>query len=198
VERRAGTHFLDTGAHFYDVYETSDGGHVAVGPIEPQFYAELLRQLELDPVITAQWDEDRWPELRDRFAAVFRRRTRDQWGVILEPAEVCATAINGLTEAITHPHMAARGTFVDVGGLRQRGPAARFSRTPDPPGRGRSRYRHGPGRVGCAGDRATDAAGRARHRVTHAGSCWPRRRWRLLWKQPTRTLTRRAADRTPA
>jgi alpha-methylacyl-CoA racemase len=127
---RPGTNFLDGGAHFYDVYATSDGGQVAVGAIEPQFYAELLRLLEIDPAQAPQWERERWPELRKRFATVFRRRTRDEWAAILEPAEACATAVYGLTEAPDHPHMAARGTFIEVAGVRQPGPAPRFSRTP--------------------------------------------------------------------
>jgi alpha-methylacyl-CoA racemase len=127
---RPGTNFLDTGAHFYEVYATSDGGHVAVGAIEPQFYAELLRLLEIDPAEAPQWDQAQWPELKGRFAAAFSRKTRDEWAAILEPAEACATAVYGLTEAVDHPHLVARGTFVDVGGVRQPGPAPRFSRTP--------------------------------------------------------------------
>ena len=125
-----GTNFLDGGAHFYGVYECADGGHVAVGAIEPQFYSELLRLLDIDPAEAPQWEEDRWPELTERFAAVFRTRTRDAWAEVLEPAAACATAVRGLTEAIDHPHMAARATFVEVGGVRQPAPAPRFSRTP--------------------------------------------------------------------
>jgi alpha-methylacyl-CoA racemase len=125
-----GTNFLDGGAHFYGVYECADGGHVSVGAIEPQFYAELLRLLEIDPEQAPQWDEDRWPELTERFATVFRTRTRDEWAAVLEPAAACATAVRGLAEAVDHPHMAARGTFVEVGGVCQPGPAPRFSRTP--------------------------------------------------------------------
>jgi alpha-methylacyl-CoA racemase len=134
----AGTNFLDSGAHFYEVYETGDGGHVAVGAIEPQFYAELLRLLEIAPEDAPQWDRDRWPELKLRFAEVFRSRTRAQWAEILEPAEACATAVLGLHEAPEHPHNIARGTFVTVDGVTQPAPAPRFSRTPTaighPPG----------------------------------------------------------------
>jgi alpha-methylacyl-CoA racemase len=134
----AGTNFLDSGAHFYEVYETGDGGHVAVGAIEPQFYAELLRLLEIAPGDAPQWERDRWPELKLRFAEVFRSRTRAQWAEILEPAEACATAVLGLHEAPEHPHNIARGTFVTVDGVTQPAPAPRFSRTPaaigHPPG----------------------------------------------------------------
>jgi alpha-methylacyl-CoA racemase len=125
-----GTNFLDSGAHFYEVYETSDGGYVATGAIEPQFYAELLRRLEILPTEAPQWDRSRWPELKRRFAAVFARRTRDEWAEIFDNAEACTTAVYGLTEAIEHPHLMARGTFVEVAGVPQPGPAPRFSRTP--------------------------------------------------------------------
>jgi alpha-methylacyl-CoA racemase len=125
-----GTNLLDSGAHFYDVYEASDGGHVAVGAIEPQFYAELLRILELDPDEFPQMDRDRWPDFKQRFAEVFRTRTRDGWAAVLEPAEACATAVLGLDEAPSHPHNVARGVFVEVDGVVQPGPAPRFSRTP--------------------------------------------------------------------
>jgi alpha-methylacyl-CoA racemase len=125
-----GTNLLDSGAPFYEVYETSDGGHVAVGALEPQFYAELLRRLELDPEAFPQWDQPRWPEFKDRFAAVFVTRTRDEWTARLEGAEACATPVLGLTEAASHPHNVARGTFVEVDGKVQPAPAPRFSRTP--------------------------------------------------------------------
>ncbi|CAB4856743.1 unannotated protein [freshwater metagenome] len=125
-----GTNFLDSGAHFYEVYETADGGFVSVGAIESQFYAELLRLLEVDPAEAPQWDSSRWPELKERFAEIFRGRTRDEWARILEPADACAAAIYGMIEAMDHPHMVARGTFIEVDGVRQPGPAPRFSRTP--------------------------------------------------------------------
>jgi alpha-methylacyl-CoA racemase len=134
-----GSNLLDSGAHFYEVYETADGGHVAIGAIEPQFYAELLRVLELDPEDFPQMDESRWPELKDRFADVFRRRTRAEWAEILEPLDACATAIYGLGEAAEHPHNQARDTFIEIGGKRQPAPVPRFSRTspgvPAPPPR---------------------------------------------------------------
>jgi alpha-methylacyl-CoA racemase len=125
-----GTNFLDTGAHFYQVYETADGGHVAVGAIEPQFYAELLARLDLDPAEVPQWDRGRWPDLKEVLAERFRTRTRGEWAEIFELAEACTTAVYGMTEAAEHPHMAARGTFVTVDGVSQPGPAPRFSRTP--------------------------------------------------------------------
>jgi alpha-methylacyl-CoA racemase len=125
-----GTNLLDSGAHFYEVYETSDGGFVAVGAIEPQFYAELLRLLELDASDFPQWDRARWPEFKHAFARVFAGRTRAQWAALLEGEEACATAVLELHEAPSHPHNVARGTFVSVDGKVQPAPAPRFSRTP--------------------------------------------------------------------
>jgi alpha-methylacyl-CoA racemase len=125
-----GTNWLDSGAHWYEVYETADGGHIAVGALEPQFYAELLRLLELEPADFPQWDRERWPELKQRFAQIFATRTREEWAQLLEGAEACATPVLGLHEAPQHPHNVARGTFVEVDGYLQPAPAPRFSRTP--------------------------------------------------------------------
>jgi alpha-methylacyl-CoA racemase len=130
-----GTNVLDSGAHFYEVYETSDGGFISVGALEPQFYAELLTLLELDPAEFPQWDRERWPELKERFAALFRTRTRDEWAAVLENAEACATPVLGLREAASHPHNVARGTFVEAAGGMRPAPAPRFSRTPPDPSR---------------------------------------------------------------
>src|SRR4051812_26816544 len=88
-----GTNLLDSGAHFYEVYRTADGGHVAVGAIEPQFYARLLELLELSPDDFPQFDMERWPQFKDRFAEVFATRTRDEWAARLEGEEACATAV---------------------------------------------------------------------------------------------------------
>ncbi len=124
-----GTNLLDSGAHFYEVYETSDGGHIAVGALEPQFYAELLRILAIPADEAPQMDQARWPELKERFAAVFRTRTRDEWAGLLEHAEACATPVLSMAEAPSHPHNVARGVFVEVDGITQPAPAPRFSRT---------------------------------------------------------------------
>ncbi|MGH2954276.1 MAG: CaiB/BaiF CoA transferase family protein [Solirubrobacterales bacterium] len=124
-----GTNLLDSGAHFYEVYETADGGHIAVGALEPQFYAELLRLLELDPDEFPQMDQSRWPELKQRFAELFRTKTRDEWAEILEPAEACTTPVLGLAEAPSHRHNTARNVFIEVGGATQPAPAPRFGRT---------------------------------------------------------------------
>ncbi len=125
-----GTNLLDSGAHFYEVYETSDGGHVAVGALEPQFYNRLLELLELTHEEVPQWDPPRWPELKLRFAEVFAQKTRDEWAALLEGEEACATAILKFGEAQNHPHMQARGTFTEIGGVLQPAAAPRFSRTP--------------------------------------------------------------------
>ena len=126
----AGTNLLDSGAHFYEVYECSDGGFIAVGALEPQFYTRLLELIGLDPDEFPQMEQARWPELKERFAEVFRTRTRDEWAAILEPAEACATPVLSLGEAPRHPHNAARGSFVEIGGKLQPAPAPRFSGTP--------------------------------------------------------------------
>jgi alpha-methylacyl-CoA racemase len=125
-----GTNFLDSGAHFYEVYETADGGHVAVGAIEPQFYERLLAALGLSAEDAPQWDRARWPELKQRFAEIFRTRSRAQWTALLEHDDACATGVVSFAEAPAHPHLAARGTFVEVGGVIQPQAAPRFSRTP--------------------------------------------------------------------
>jgi alpha-methylacyl-CoA racemase len=132
-----GTNLLDSGAHFYETYETSDGGHVAVGALEPQFYAELLSLLELDPEEFPQMERERWPELKRRFAEIFKTRTRAEWAELFEGAEACTTAVYGMEDAPDHPHNRARDAFVEIGGKLQPAPAPRFSRTasatPKPP-----------------------------------------------------------------
>ena len=126
-----GTNLLDTGAHFYDVYECADGGWISLGSIEPQFYAELLDKLGLDAErFGKQNDRDLWPELSEEIAAVVRMKTRDEWDAILEGSDVCYAPVLTVDEAIRHPHNVARGTFIDVGGITQPGPAPRLSRTP--------------------------------------------------------------------
>jgi alpha-methylacyl-CoA racemase len=127
---RPGVNLLDSGAHFYETYETADGGHVAVGAIEPQFYARLLDLLEIPAAEMPQFDVARWPAFKERLAEVFRARTREEWAALLEPEEACATAIYGLGEAPEHPHMAARGAFTEIDGVTQPAAAPRFDRTP--------------------------------------------------------------------
>ena len=127
-----GTNMLDTGAHFYNVYETSDGKYVSVGSIEPQFYAELLRltDLEGDQEFSPQMDRSAWPVLKGRLAALFRSRTRDQWCEIMEGADVCFAPVLSMREAPEHPHNQARSTFVEFQGQMQPAPGPRLSRTP--------------------------------------------------------------------
>jgi alpha-methylacyl-CoA racemase len=124
-----GVNRLDTGAPFYDVYETADGQWMAVGAIEPQFWAELVRLLELDD-LPGQNDTARWPELRERLASRFRERTREEWAAHFTNTDACVAPILTWTQAQAHPHIAARGTIVERDGVAQPAPAPRFSRTP--------------------------------------------------------------------
>lgn len=131
-----GTNLLDSGAPFYDVYETADGGYVAVGAIEPKFFAELVEGLGIDDAdLPDQYDEDRWPELRERIAEVFRTRGRDAWAEHFAGTDACVAPVLRLEEVDRHPHSAARGTFVDANGVVQPAPAPRFGRTPGSIGR---------------------------------------------------------------
>ena len=126
-----GANMLDTGAHFYDVYETADGKFVSIGSIEPQFYAELRARVGLadDPAFDAQMNPAAWPELKEKLAAIFRRKTRAEWDEALEHSDVCYAPVLTMSEAREHPHNTARGTFVDVAGSPQPSPAPRYSRT---------------------------------------------------------------------
>jgi alpha-methylacyl-CoA racemase len=123
-----GTNMLDTGAPFYDVYETADGRFVAVGAIEPQFYAALIEGLGLrdDPLFSAQHDRAQWTAQKARLAAVFRGRTRDEWCAVFDGTDACVAPVLDPVEAPSHPHHRARDTFVGD----QPAPAPRFSRTP--------------------------------------------------------------------
>jgi alpha-methylacyl-CoA racemase len=125
-----GTNILDTGAHFYDVYETADAKFVAVGPIEGKFYAELLRLVGWDrEELPWQMDRSQWPALKERFVDLFRTKTRDEWSALLEGTDACFAPVLSLTEAPAHPHNEARATFVTRDGIVQPAPAPRFSRT---------------------------------------------------------------------
>jgi alpha-methylacyl-CoA racemase len=126
-----GVNLLDTGAHFYDTYETSDGKWVSIGSIEPQFYALLLEHADIeDPEFKHQMDPGRWPALKEKLAAIIQRKTRDEWCEIMEGTDVCFAPVLSLGEAPAHPHNEARGTFVDIDGVPQPAPSPRFSRTP--------------------------------------------------------------------
>jgi alpha-methylacyl-CoA racemase len=128
-----GANLLDGAAPFYAVYETADGRHLAVGALEPRFYAELLERLGLAADdLPPQLDRAGWPLLRERLAAVFLTRTRDEWCALLEGTDACVAPVLSLLEAPTHPHNRARATFVEVAGHPQPAPAPRFSRTPCP------------------------------------------------------------------
>ena len=125
-----GANMLDTGAHFYDVYETADARFVSIGSIEPQFYAELLRRTGLDATdLGPQLDRARWPELKEVLRGVFKTKTRAEWCAIMEGSDVCFAPVLSISEARSHPHNVARGTFVEVAGVEQPRPSPRFSRT---------------------------------------------------------------------
>lgn len=127
-----GVNMLDTGWPYYDTYETSDGKYMAVGALEPQFFAELLRLLELDPASTpGQGERDRWPEMRDLFAATFKTKTRDEWAAIFDGTDACVSPVLTFAEAPQQVHLEARETLIEVGGVTQHRPAPRFSRTPN-------------------------------------------------------------------
>lgn len=128
---KRGENILDTGAHYYNVYETRDGKYVAIGSIETKFYAELLRLTGLESErLPRQNDRSFWPALQERLAAIFRTKTRDEWCHIMEGSEVCFAPVLNMQEASSHPHNRERETFVEVEGVVQPAPAPRFSRTP--------------------------------------------------------------------
>jgi alpha-methylacyl-CoA racemase len=139
-----GNNTLTGAAPWYDTYRTKDGRYVAVGAIEPQFYALLLEKIGLDPKrwaplgFPAQDEATRraWPELRAAMAAAFASRTRDEWCSLLEGTDACYSPVLSMDEAVRHPHNVAREAFITVDGLVQNAPAPRFSRTPAAPVRG--------------------------------------------------------------
>jgi alpha-methylacyl-CoA racemase len=125
-----GVNLLDTGAHFYEVYETSDARYVAVGAIEPKFYRELLDGLGLlEVALPDQGDRAQWPAMKERFATIFRTKTRDEWTSIFEQRDACVTPVLSPSEAVTHPYNVARAVYVS-GDAPQPSPAPRFSATP--------------------------------------------------------------------
>jgi alpha-methylacyl-CoA racemase len=135
---RTGSHLLGGGAHYYDTYETRDGLHLAVAPIEPQFYRAFLQIMGLDgdrwrqagyPSHTAQTVERDWPALKVELAEIFKGRTRDEWCAAFADSDACVTPVLTLKEAALHPHNLARSSFIDVGGVQQNAPAPRFSRS---------------------------------------------------------------------
>ena len=121
---------LDGGAPFYDSYACADGKFITIGSLEPQFYALLLQLTgAADPAFDAQMDETSWPQMKERFTALFKTRGRDDWCAVLEGTDVCFAPVLDMAEAPAHPHNVARGTFIDIDGVTQPAPAPRFSRT---------------------------------------------------------------------
>ena len=126
-----GQNILDTGSPWYDTYRTKDDKYVAIGAIEPKFYAELIERLGLaSRPLPQQYDRTRWPELRTLFAATFRTRTRDEWCAVFEGSDACFAPVLTFSEAREHPHARERQGFVDIDGHAQPAPAPRFDRTP--------------------------------------------------------------------
>ncbi len=129
-QNERGSNFLDGGAHFYATYACSDGKWVAIGSIEPQFYALLLEHSGItDPAFADQWDQRQWPFFKRKLAEIFKTKTRAEWCTLLEGTDVCFAPVLDLDEAPAHPHNQARQTFVEIDGIVQPAPAPRFSRT---------------------------------------------------------------------
>lgn len=128
-QRPRGENMIDSGAHFYNTYETADGEYIAIGSFEPAFYRQLLERLGLAEADFPEMDMARWPEFKERFAALFKTRTRQEWCEIFEGTDACFAPVLSLSEAPHHPHNAARGVFVEVAGVVQPRPSPRFSRT---------------------------------------------------------------------
>jgi len=139
---RRGSNLLDGGCPFYGTYETADGGHMAVGALEPAFYAEFTDLLGVADEAPARGDIDSWDQLRAVIAARFKERTREEWTAVFAGSDACVAPVLSLREAPRHPQLAARGTFVDEAGITQPAPAPRFSATP-------GRVRGGPARPGA-------------------------------------------------
>jgi alpha-methylacyl-CoA racemase len=129
-----GTNLLDGGAPFYAVYPAADGRYLAVGPLEPRFYAEFLQRLDLDPPLE-QYDQARWPRLRELIGERLATRTRDEWLAVFAGSDACVAPVLSWDEARSHPQLAARRVVVDAHGVRQPAPAPRFSGTPAELGR---------------------------------------------------------------
>jgi len=125
-----GVNVLDTGAPFYDTYETSDGKFISLGSLEPQFYAELVQRLGLESEdLPQQMDRNGWDALRTRFTALFKTKTRDEWDAILAGSDACYAPVLTMSEATENEHIKARSTIIERGGVPQPAPAPRFSRT---------------------------------------------------------------------
>ena len=124
--------FLDGAAYWYDTYECADGKYVSIGSIEPGFHTILLEKLGLqdDPDFAQQYNKERWPELKTRFAEIFRTKTRDEWCALMEGSDACFAPVLDFAEAPEHPHNLTRRVFTKVDGVTQPAPAPRFSKTP--------------------------------------------------------------------
>ncbi len=130
-EESLGSNLLDTGAPFYDTYETADAKFISLGSLEPQFYAELIERLGLtDAGLPSQMDKAEWPQLHAKFTELFKTKTRDEWDAILKGSDACYAPVLTMSEAMLDDHMRARGTIIEYDGVAQPGPAPRFSRTP--------------------------------------------------------------------
>jgi alpha-methylacyl-CoA racemase len=141
-ERRE-DNFIDGGAPFWRCYETKDGKWISVGAVEAKFYRLLLRTLDLDEATQhAQFDREHWPRMRELFASRFKEKTRDEWCAVMEGTDICFAPVLSFREAPDHPHNKARGSYVELDGIMQPGPAPRFSRTP-------SRVKFGPPAFGA-------------------------------------------------
>ncbi|MQS11614.1 CoA transferase [Streptomyces kaniharaensis] len=127
---RRGVNLLDGGAPFYAIYRTADGGHLAVGALEPRFYAEFTRLLGLGPDAPGQYELDRWPELRALIADRFATRTRAEWEAVFAGSDACVEPVLTMRQAVEDGHLKARGTYVEADGVTQPAPAPRFSTTP--------------------------------------------------------------------
>ncbi|CUB01541.1 CaiB/BaiF CoA transferase family protein [Comamonas thiooxydans] len=132
LNKERGTNLLDTGAHFYEVYECADGRYVSVAPIEGKFYKLLLEKLELQdhPLLQRQMDRTVWPSAKAVLAAKLKERTREEWTTLLSHLDVCFAPVLDFEEAPQHPHVKARGTLIDLEGVTHPAPGPRFSRTP--------------------------------------------------------------------
>ena len=156
---RRSSNLLDGAAPFYTVYETADGGHVAVGALEPQFFAVLVDRLGLTPEeVGAQHDREGWPAMRELFRARFESYSRDEWSALFDGTDACVAPVLSMAEASRHPHNQARGIFVDVEGVSQPSPAPRFSASP-------ARIDRSPSRPGSDTDRVLTGAGFSRGEI---------------------------------
>ena len=127
---KRGSNILDSGAHFYDTYKTSDEKYISIGSMEPQFYNLLIEKADLDPLLFKdQLNPSQWPKLKEKLTQVFLTKTRKEWCDIMEGTDVCFAPVLDFVEAPNHPHNIARQTYIDVDGIKQPAPAPRFSRT---------------------------------------------------------------------